>query len=149
MTTSLAPFETRMPGLFSDLRRDVDNLMDRFFERGNGHELASWFKPSINLAENDKQYEVTVDLPGIKPDEFDVELKHGDLWITGERKEESEEKGKKWHRLERRYGQFRRVIRLGEDVDAEQVDAEYKDGVLRIIVPKTENSQTKHIKVKS
>ncbi|HID22904.1 MAG TPA: Hsp20/alpha crystallin family protein [Planctomycetaceae bacterium] len=149
MTTSLVPFGTRF-GLFDDLRKEMDNLFNRFFAAEDGGELAqlTTWTPRLNLSETDKAYEVTVDLPGMKPEDFQVELKHGDLWITGERKGETEEKGKTWHRVERYYGQFRRVIALGDDVDPEHVEAEYKDGVLRITVPKAESAQTKRIEIK-
>ncbi|MEX0718004.1 MAG: Hsp20/alpha crystallin family protein [Planctomycetaceae bacterium] len=110
--------------------------------------MAQWFAPECNLAESETEYEVTLDLPGLKPDDFNVELQHGDLWITGERKHEAEQKGKTWHRVERQYGQFRKMIRLGEDVDPEGIDAQYRDGVLRITVPKTEISKPKKIAVK-
>jgi HSP20 family protein len=100
------------------------------------------------VAETDTGWEVTLDLPGMKPEDFDVEFKHGDLWITGERKYEHEEEGKTYHRVERQWGQFRRVIRMGEEVDAERVNAEYKDGVLHITVPKTEMARAKRIEVK-
>ena len=80
--------------------------------------------------------------------ETSVELRHGDLWITGQRTEQHEEKGKTWHRVERHYGQFRRVVRLGDDVNPDEVDAEYKDGVLKVSVAKCEEARTKKIEVK-
>ncbi len=148
MNTSLVPFGTRHPSLLGDFRRDMDNLMERFLGEEESRELSNWFRPTANISETDESYQVSLDLPGIKPEEIDVELKHGELWITGERKEESEKKEKTWHRVESRYGSFQRVIRLGEDLDGEKVDAEFKDGVLRITVPKTEASRTKHVEVK-
>lgn len=149
MTTSLVPFGTRF-GLMEDFRKEMDSLFNRFFPGENGGDatqLSTW-TPSLNLSESDNAYEVSVDLPGIKAEEVNVELRHGDLWITGERQGESEEKGRTWHRIERYYGQFRRVVRLGDDVDAEHIDAEFKDGVLQIRVPKTEQAKTKKIEIK-
>lgn len=148
MSTTLIPWKNRLPGLFDDFEREMSTLMSRFGNLGGGAELRSEFGPMANIAESDTEYEVTVDLPGLTPDEINVEFKHGDLWITGERKQESEEEGKRYHRVERRYGQFQRVLPLGDDVDAEHVDAQYKDGVLRLVIPKTETSQTKRITVK-
>ncbi len=147
--TTLAPFGNRF-GLFDDLRREMDNLLTRFFtgeDGGEASQIAVW-APRLNLSETDKEYEVTVDLPGMKPEDIQIELRQGDLWITGERKAETEEKGKTWHRVERFYGQFRRVVRLGDDVDPENVEAEYKDGVLKITVPKAPTAQTKRIEIK-
>src|SRR5690606_15424105 len=114
---------------------EIDEVLDRFFdspEEGNGDRL-SW-TPRVNLAESDTRYEVSVDLPGVKPEDIDVEIRHGDLWITGSRSGESEEKGRTWHRVERFHGEFRRVVRLGDAVDTENVSAEYENGVLRISV---------------
>jgi HSP20 family protein len=150
MTTSLVPFNTRF-GLVDDFRREMDSLFNRFFAAEQGDETMqpSTWSPRLNLCETDAQYEVTVDLPGIKIKDINVELRHGDLWITGERREEAEQKGKRWHRVERYCGQFRRMIRLGDDVDPEHVDAQYKDGILHITVPKTEEAKAKTIPVKS
>lgn len=150
MATQLIPFNTRH-GLFDDFRKEMDDLMGRFFTGDNGGEvsqMANW-SPRLNLSETEGQYEISLDLPGVKPDEVNVELRHGDLWITGTRQGESEEQDKTWHRVERYYGQFRRVIRLGDDVDADNVDAEYKDGVLHVTVPKTAEAQAKKITIKS
>lgn len=151
MTTSLTPFGTRHPHLFDDFRREIDGVMSRFFDRdlmpeGDG---SSWFNPSANVAETENEYEITVDLPGMKTEDVNVEFRNGDLWITGERKQEHEEQRKNWHRVERRYGQFRRVLNLGQDVDPDKVNAEFKDGVLKVTVPKSEKSKPKRIEIKS
>jgi HSP20 family protein len=107
------------------------------------------FAPKSNLAETEMGYEVTVELPGMKPEDFHVEFKGGELWITGEKKEEQVEKGKMFHRIERRYGEFRRVIRLPAAINEELVTAEYKDGVLRIAVPKIAEAKAKRVAVKA
>lgn len=148
MNTALTPFGTRF-GLFDDFRKEMDSLMGRFFGDGNGVTEASSWTPRLNLSETDKKYEITVDLPGLKPDEVSVEMRHGDLWITGERRGEKEEKGRKWHRVERYFGEFRRVVRLGDDVAPEKIEAEFKDGVLHVTVPKSEVAQPKKIAIKS
>jgi HSP20 family protein len=150
MATQLIPFGTR-PGLFHDFRKEMDDLMGRFFTNENGGEtaqMASW-APRLNLSETETQYELSLDLPGVKPDDVNVELRQGELWITGTRQAETEEKDKTWHRIERYWGQFRRVVRLGDDVDSEHVDAQYKDGVLHITVPKSAQAQTRKITIKS
>ena len=118
MKRSLIPFDNQF-GLMNEFRSEVDQLMNRFLTGSNRGELElSRWTPQLNLSETEKEYEVSVDLPGVKPEDVSVELKHGDLWITGERKSESEEKGKSWHRVERHHGQFRRMLRLGDDVDS-------------------------------
>jgi HSP20 family protein len=100
------------------------------------------------VAETDAALEVTVELPGMKPDDFKVEVHNGNLWITGEKKEEKEEKGKTFHRYERHFGAFRRIVPLPTTVKAEKVDAIYRDGVLKVALPKTEEVKPKAIPVK-
>jgi HSP20 family protein len=131
-----------------DFRKEVDQLMGRFFNGSNGENALSVWAPRINVAEKEDAYEVTADLPGMKPDEVNVELKNGELLISGHRSEEHEESGKTWHRVERHSGQFRRMIRLGDDVSADRVSAEYKDGVLRIHVPKSDNAKSRKVEVR-
>lgn len=81
--------------------------------------------------------------------ETDIEFKENALWITGERKHETEEKEKTYHRVERQYGFFRRIVRLGPDVAPESINAKYKDGVLTISVAKVESARSKRINVQS
>jgi len=138
--------------MFYNFRKEMDQLFDRFFTGENGggtQENAMSWSPRLNLSETESGYEVSVDLPGLKPEEVNVELRNGDLWITGERKSQSESKDKTWHRVESYYGEFRRGVRLGDDVNAEHVSAEFNDGVLRVHVPKAEKAQTKKIEIKA
>ncbi|HOA50720.1 MAG: Hsp20/alpha crystallin family protein [Thermogutta sp.] len=149
MTRTLVPWTTSPSRLFESLRREMNELMDQFFGSDGGTDLTVWFAPRMNLAETDQAFEVTVDLPGMKPEDFSVELKEGQLWITGERRQETEEKGKTYHRVERQYGRFQRVIPLPAAVNPEKIEAQYKDGVLHITLPKDETAQPKRIPVKT
>ncbi len=149
MTRTLVPWTTSPTRLFESLRREMNELMDQFFGSDGGTDLTLWFAPRINLAETDQEFEVTVDLPGMKPEDFSVELKEGQLWITGERRQETEEKGKTYHRVERQYGRFQRVIPLPAAVNPDKIEAQYKDGVLHITLPKDETAQPKRIPVKT
>jgi HSP20 family protein len=106
------------------------------------------FLPEANMVETDKTVEVTVELPGMKPEEVKVEIKENALWVTGEKKEEKEEKGKTFHRIERRAGMFRRIFQLPVEVTEEKVDARFADGVLKITLPKAERVAPKQIEVK-
>jgi HSP20 family protein len=127
---------------------DLAGMMERFFDPAEAWEIER-FVPKANLAETDVGYEVTLELPGMKPEEFHVEFRNGDLWITGEKKEEKEEKGKTYHRVERSCGEFRRVFRLPAPVNEEMVIAEYKEGILRIAVPKVPEAKPKRVEVKA
>ncbi len=95
---------------------------------------ADW-APAVDIQETDKDYSVKVDLPDVKKEDIKVEMRDGMLSIEGERKQEKEEKGKKFHRIERQYGQFLRRFAL-PDVETAKVQAEFKDGVLRVTLPK-------------
>jgi len=149
MTRTLVPWRSTLPQPLDMFRREVDSLFDQFLGSDGGWSMPLSFQPSLNLAETEQGYEVTAELPGLKPEDFNVELKDGELWISGEKKEEHEEKGKNYHRVESRFGQFRRSIRLPHAVDSEKVDAEYKDGILRIHVPKSESAKPRRIEVKA
>jgi HSP20 family protein len=107
------------------------------------------FTPAINVSESANAYEVTADMPGMKPEDLTVELKDGALWISGKKEEEMEEEGKTFHRMERRYGEFRRVIPMPGTMDESKIDAEYHDGVLKIMIPKTEQAKAKRIEIHS
>jgi HSP20 family protein len=128
----------------------LDHLFDEFFAtEERREEPPARFAPRANLSETDTAYEVTVDVPGIKPDELNLEFKDNQLSITGERKKETEDKGTTYHRLERRFGKFRRLVSFDAPVDADKVEAEYTDGVLKITVPKSDEVRPRRIEVKS
>ena len=159
MVRSVVPWGARAPRLFessgllgagplfSRFRHEMDQMMEEFFGRGDGGEHHEGFVPRANIAESDSQYEITVDLPGVKTEDVTVEWKDGDLWITGERKLEAQQEGKSCLCGECVYGAFRRIISLNQAVKEDQIHAEYKDGVLRLTVPKDEAAQPKRIKV--
>jgi HSP20 family protein len=129
---------------------EFEELMERLFHPEEGRTPESgWFTPRIDFTETEAQYEVKVDLPGLKPEEVKVELRNGDLWISGQRKEEKEEEGKTYHRIERRHGEFRRVLPLPVEVAEEKIEARVENGVLTVNVPKTETVRPKTIEVKT
>ena len=147
---SLLPSTDRFSRTMNRMEEEMEDLMERFWG-GDGGWLTARpsFLPTADLIETENQFEVTVDLPGLKPEEVNVELKNGDLWISGKREEEKEETGKTYHRVERRHGEFRRVLSLPSTINEEKIDAKFDNGVLKIIVPKSEQAKTKHIEVKA
>lgn len=136
MVRSLIPWGS-LPQPLDTFRREMDSLFDRYLGFVDDRST-QMYDPAVDIAETENGYEVSLELPGLKADDFSVEIQNGDLWITGEKKDERERNGRNFHTVERRYGQFRRVISLDSPVDADHVTAEYKDGVLSIHVPKTE-----------
>jgi HSP20 family protein len=132
------------------MEQDMEELLGRFFREEEFWGLPErGFAPSANVAETEKGYEVTMDLPGIDPKHLVVEIREGSLWVSGERREEKDEKGKTLHRMERHYGAFRRVVPFELPVNREKVEAEYRDGVLKITVAKMPEAETKRIEVKA
>ena len=119
--------------------------------RSNGNQdtmaLADW-SPLVDITEDDKEYLITAELPEVQKDDVKVTLENGVLTITGERKFEKEENHKKWHRVERAYGSFARSFSLPTDVDAGKIHAEFKDGLLKVRVTKSEAARPKQIEVK-
>lgn len=109
--------------------------------------VADW-SPSVDITEDEKEYEITVDLPRIARADVKVVVENGSLIIRGERKRETEHKDKKVHRIERSYGSFHRSFSLPDDADGNGVSASFKDGVLRVSLPKNEEKLPKQIEVK-
>jgi len=150
MFGTLVPRRERslLPTTMNRMEEEMESLMERFWGKDEGWVAPPTFSPTVDLVETETQFEVTVDLPGLKPEEVDVELKNGGLWISGKREEEKEENSKTYHRVERRHGEFRRILPLPSTIDEEKVEAKFEDGVLKIFVPKTEEAKPKHIEVK-
>lgn len=108
--------------------------------------VTQW-SPLVDITEDDKEYMVKAELPELKKEEVKVTVENGELTISGERKFEKEEKGRKYHRIERSYGSFMRSFTLPEGVNGEKVMADFKDGVLKVHLPKDEKVKPKTIEV--
>lgn len=137
-------------------QQEMNRLFDEFF---GGWDLAPFreftepwdvFSPRVDVVEGDKEITVSAELPGIDEKEIDVSLSHGVLTITGEKREEKEDKGKDYYRMERSYGSFRRSVPLPGEVDENKAEATFKKGVLTITLPKTAEAQArKRISIKT
>jgi HSP20 family protein len=134
---------------FAALRDELAGFRSRFFEDEDDAWLAGVMQPSFDMAETDAALEVTMDVPGIEAKDIDIQVSGNLLTISGERKEEKEEKGKTYHRVERRSGSFARSITLPCAVSKENVAAECHEGVLKVTLPKTEETKAHKIKVKN
>jgi len=104
--------------------------------------------PAVDIIEDDKEYLIKVELPEVQKDAVKVTVEGGTLTISGERKAEKEEKSRKFHRVERYYGRFVRSFSIPEDAEDTKVNAEFKDGVLRVHLAKSEKARPKQIEVK-
>lgn len=110
----------------------------------------SGFSPSVNTREGDYAYHVEVDLPGVKKEDIHVDVNDNVLTISGERKTKKEVKKKDYYKKESSYGKFQRSFTLPDNTDAENIEANSKDGVLEVVIPKMKRSkkETKKIKIK-
>jgi HSP20 family protein len=108
----------------------------------------SAWAPALDISERKDAYLVTVELPGCKPEDLDITMEDGLLTIQGERQFTAESSEQQFHRVERRYGSFRRSITLPAHVMAEGIQASFEDGVLQILVPKAEEAKPKRIQVR-
>jgi len=116
-------------------------------EDGDGLKLPDW-SPLVDITEDDHEYLFTAELPEMKKEEVKVVVENGVLSLSGERKVEKEEKKKKYHRVERSYGFFERTFIVPEDADANKIAADFRDGVLKVHLPKVPVVKPKSIEVK-
>jgi HSP20 family protein len=132
-------------GRLTDLRDEID----RFFESplARTSEFLGW-TPAFDVYEEKDNYVVKAELPGMKREEINVSIQGGELVISGERKGESKEQGTEVYRAERYFGKFQRSVSLPTTLSAKDVRADYKDGVLTVTLPKSEEAKPKQIEVK-
>lgn len=126
------------------LTDSFDRFVDSFFSTPQAR---GEIGPAVDIEENDKSYTVTTELPGMDEKNIDVTLVDGLLTITGEKKEESKKEDSKCIVSERRYGSFKRSFRLPENVKADEIKAQFKNGILTIDVPKAQTPKPKQIKI--
>ncbi len=134
---------------FDALHREIDRLFDDFM--GRGFDLArfgdfftdrsSAFNPRVDVTENEKEIKIAAELPGLDEKDIEVSLSGDLLTISGEKKAEKEDKRENYYRMERSYGSFQRSVALPVEVDAEKVEATFKNGVLQITLPKLHPEQ--------
>jgi len=130
------------------LHDEMDNLIGSFFGDSDwpvwGHRR--W--PALDIAESDNEFIVKAEIPGCKPEDIDISVHGNVLTIKGEKKQEEEKKEKGYYHVERSYGSFRRDLTLAAEVDTAKIQAECRDGVITITLPKSEKAKPTKIKVK-
>ncbi len=130
------------------LRREMDRLWENFFGERGGLEPVEGWMPALDVTETKDNLIVKAELPGIDPKDVEISLSGNILTIKGEKKQEKEEKDENYHLVERRYGSFVRSIRLPVEVQEDKIEASYKNGVLKVVLPKSEKAKRKEIKIK-
>jgi HSP20 family protein len=136
-TISRDPFQTLWSRLFGDTLQEFYGTQEA--------QLA----PRMNVAEHDGAYEISFELPGLHEEDIQVHMQDHVLTVTAERKDERESQGKRWHRVEHRYGQFTRSISLPQDASPQGIEAVYKQGVLCVKVQKAPESRPTRVQVKT
>jgi HSP20 family protein len=130
-----------------DFNRIFGSTLPRFFSGEEGLLGGSW-SPAVDIYEDQNSIMLEADLPGLKQGDFNLSIENYRLTLSGERKFEKENKGDNWRRVERAYGSFTRTFSLPSTVNVDQVNAEFKDGVLRVTLPKREEVKARQIQVK-
>ena len=157
MSRTMTKSETKTPrrwferGPLASLRDEVEDVFENFFGASDMSRFEDGNIPSVDVSETDDAIEVKTDLPGIKSEDIDIEIRNDYLTVSGETTEVRKTKegnGRKYHRIERHTGSFSRSVRLPCHVQEDSVKAELKDGVLAITLPKAEQEKTKKIAIK-
>jgi HSP20 family protein len=131
------------------LDNEMGLLLGDFFgvdKRGEETEFIRW-APRVDIVEQDGGYELVADLPGLKKEDIKIEIQDNMLTLRGEKKLEEEKKDKNYRLCERYYGEFVRTFTLPENINRDGIVAEFKDGVLKLDIPKTEKAKPKQIEV--
>jgi len=129
------------------LQEEVNRLFDGFWSGGPARADVAAFTPAVDIEESADDFVVRVDLPGISQKDVKVNLMGDTLTIRGERKKENVRKDRNTHRTERTYGTFERTFTFGTPVKNEGIKAQYRDGVLEVVVPKAEEAKVREIEV--
>jgi len=128
------------------LESDLDRILTGFFAPSYIRE--ELIKPPVEISEKDGNYILRAQLPGLKKENIDVEISENYLTISGEYRDEKEERGEKSHKSEFRYEKFLRKIEFAEKIDNKKAEARYEDGILTLILPKSDEDKDKVIKLK-
>ena len=123
--------------------------IDRFFNdlNLNFEESDTVWTPRVDVSENEKEYEIVAEVPGLKKEDIRIQVEDGTLKILGEKKSEEKTEQKNYHRVERIYGKFERAFRLPEQVKSDEIQAKYENGVLSLSIPKAEPAVAKQITI--
>jgi HSP20 family protein len=135
---------------FDRIRREMDRLWDSFLEgrtMRRSENSGEWL-PSIDVSETKNDLVIKAEFPGMDSKDIDISLSDGYLTIKGEKKQEKEEKDENYHFIERSYGSFTRSVRLTREVQGDKITASFKNGVLSVTLPKSEEAKKKEIKIK-
>jgi HSP20 family protein len=129
------------------LQSDMNRLFDRFFEGRVGNGTSRRWIPAMDLLETEDHLVLRGDMPGMTEDDVNIEIKDNVLTVSGERKAQHEDQGEGYHRVERAFGSFSRSLTLPHGVDAEQVEANFDNGVLEVQIPKPAEAKPTRVQI--
>jgi len=144
---NLVPIKRRQGTGLAGFHDAFDELFNRFFEGSDWLLSGATSWPAIDLAEREDSVVVRAELPGMKAEDIDLQVRNNVLNISGEKADKTEEKGENFYHVESRRGGFRRSIMLPSEVDAEKINAAYKDGILTVTLPKAEKAKPRRIAI--
>jgi len=136
-----------------NLEKEFSKLFNTFGSRfglrenGDDFENAVW-SPLTDISEDNDKYVLSMDIPGVEKKDVKISYKNGSIIVSGERKQESEEKSSKYHRIERAYGKYYREFMLPEKIVEDKIEAKFKDGTLTVTIPKAEEAKPREIDIK-
>ncbi|MHC2990867.1 heat-shock protein Hsp20 [Pontibacter sp. HJ8] len=133
----------RYNGMQDDMPQTFSSMLDRFFNESVNTRGMSGFTPHVDACETEKSYEIELALPGISREDVNIDFQEGRLTISGERRFEQKEEGRRYQMLETQYGTFSRTFYLPDNVDPDKINAQLQDGLLKVTVPKDEHKTMK------
>jgi len=147
-TSTTLPISREYP--LGRLHQEIDHLFDNFFrrsslpslQRGDDTWMGGLMLPRVDIAEEKNTYTITVEVPGVEEKDIDLTIADGTLTIRGEKRYEKEDHDRQYHRVERSYGHFQRVISLPTDAREDAIEAKFKNGILTLTIPKTQQAQS-------
>ena len=146
-TNPLVQVHQEIDRMFDDVFRSFGFPFMNFGRPAAFPDESQWLRPTLDIGASETEYTVTVELPGVDEKEVQLELVKDTLRISGEKKQEKEQKEKNYYRMERSYGSFQRVLSLPEDADQEGIKANFKNGVMQVIIPRKASPKTETRKI--
>lgn len=139
---------------WSDVRSEMERMFETFLREpfarlGRGFESLTPFGPALDIAESDKEVTVRIELPGVDPQDLDIQVSAGQLIVAGEKQDREEHRDEDFYHSERRFGSFRRAVQLPAGIDADRVTADFDKGVLTVRVPKAPGVKPKKVEVRA
>jgi len=147
LTSWTDPFLSDPFGEMRRIQKDMDRLFNKFGEGATTEVSSSFWRPAVDIRETNEFFIIHADLPGMRREDIKIDLLDNVLTISGERNLEKKEENEKYHKLERNYGKYSRSVNIPKGVAQHQIKANFRDGVLEVLVPKAQQQQPEPLKI--